>query len=167
MPSNPQVSERLVCAVLAAQVTALRDRIDAGPTVSLLWQTSDLLTRLARLVEQLASEHPDLPEALGDDCANALLSGLDAIQAIDGLAFEQAQRNDFTCQTVDCVAIALGRLAAADKPPGQRLSVEDLAALYVCEEQRDIHDIAARQFAIGTSVHRIGDELRNREGLGQ
>jgi parvulin-like peptidyl-prolyl isomerase len=166
MPSNALTSERMACAVLAAQVAALRDRIDAGPTVSLLWQTSDLLARMAGLVEQLASDHPDLPPALGDDCASVLVSGLEMIQSIDGLAFQQAQRNDFTCQTVDTVVIALGRLAAMAGPFGPRLSADDLAALYVSEEQRDVHAVAARQFALGSGPSGSTGQVQH-EGRGR
>jgi phage tail protein X len=165
MVFNPLTSERMACAILAAQVTALRERIDAGPTVALLYQACDLLARLAALIEQLAGANPGLAAPLRADCASALASGIDITQAIDDLAFEQAQRNDFICQTVDCVVTALGRLSAGDKPPGYRLTAGDLQALYVGADQHDVHADAVRQFALDAFPRQIGVEIRQPEAL--
>ena len=85
-------------------------------------------------------------------------------RSLESLAFTQAQRNDFTCQTVDCVVTALERLAVADVPVGARLSPDDLAALYVSEDQRQVHDAATRQFAIVAG--RNGTRSRSREEPG-
>jgi hypothetical protein len=51
-----------------------------------------------------------------------------------------------------------------DAPAGARLSPNDLAALYVSEDQRQVHDAATRQFAIAAG--RNSAESRSREGPG-
>ena len=162
MQFNTEAGEHLVCAVLAAQVAELRGRIDTGATVELLWRTSDILSRLSGLVLEFAKRCSD-PE-LNEQCNTAIAAEVEISRSLESLAFEQAQRNDFTCQTVDCVVTALERLAVTDAPVGTRLSPSDLAALYVSEDQRNIHDAATRQFA--TAAGRNGAEDRSREGPG-
>jgi hypothetical protein len=151
-----EASEHLVCAVLAAQVAALRDRIDTGATVELLWQTSDMLSRLSGLVAELAQRCPPSDDGLNEQCDAAVVAEAQINRSLESLAFLQAQRNDFTCQTVDCVVSALERLADTSAPVGSRLSAGDLVALYVSEDQREVHDAAARQFEMDTSSKRTG-----------
>ena len=162
MQSNTEAGDHLVCAVLAAQVAELRGRIDTGATVELLWQTSDVLSRLSRLVLEFAKRCSDSDPNLNEECHAAVAAEIDIRRSLESLAFAQAQRNDFTCQTVDCVVTALGRLATTDGPVGARLSPDDLAALYVSEEQRQVHDAATRQFV--AAARRNGAERHKREG---
>jgi len=165
--SKAEASDPLVCAVLAAQVAELRGRIDAGATVELLWQTSDVLSRLSRLVLEFAKRCSDSDPDLNEECNAAVAAEAEISRSLESLAFTQAQRNDFTCQTVDCVVTALERMAVADVPAGGRLSPNDLAALYVSEEQRQVHDAATRQFAISTSSGQTVSESRSQEEPGE
>jgi hypothetical protein len=162
MQFDTEASENLVCAVLAAQVAELRGRIDTGVTVELLWRTTDVLSQLSGLVVELAKRCRDSDHALSKQCNTAVAAEVEISRSLESLAFEQAQRNDFTCQTVDCVVTALERLAVTDVPAGGRLSPNDLAALYVSEDQRLVHDAATRQFAIAAG--RNGADSRSREG---
>jgi hypothetical protein len=164
MQLNTEASEHLVCAVLAAQVAELRGRIDSGATVELLWQTSDVLSRLSNLVLEFAKRCGASDPNLNEECNAAVAAEAEISRSVESLAFTQAQRNDFTCQTVDCVVTALERLAVTDVSAGARLSPNDLAALYVSEEQRQVHDAATRQFAI--AAERNGSGSRGREGPG-
>jgi hypothetical protein len=165
MQLSTEANDNLVCAVLAAQVAELRDRIDTGATVELLWQTSDVLSRLSSLVLEFAKRCSDSDPNLNEECNAAVAAEAEISRSLESLAFTQAQRNDFTCQTVDCVVTALERLAVADMTVGTRLSPNDLAALYVSEEQRLVHDAATRQFAIVAGQN--GTENRGREGPGE
>jgi len=81
--------------------------------------------------------------------------------------FEQAQRNDFIAQTIDCVVTALGRLAAADVRESPALSPHDLAALYVSEDQRRVHQAVVRRFSLAGPSDRDGVESRDRERRGK
>jgi hypothetical protein len=164
MQFNTEAGEHLVCAVLAAQVAELRGRIDTGTTVELLWQTSDVLSRLSGLVLEFAKRCGESDPNLNQECNAAIAAEAEISRSLESLAFEQAQRNDFTCQTVDCVVTALERLAVADVPVGKRLSPSDLAALYVSEDQRKVHDAVTRQFIIAEGRHGTGD--RSGEGRG-
>lgn len=164
MQFNTEASEHLVCAVLAAQVAELRGRIDTGATVELLWQTTDVLSQLSGLVVELAKRCHESDGELSAQCNTAVAAEIEIRRSLESLAFTQAQRNDFTCQTVDCVVTALERMAVTDEPAGARLSPDDLAALYVSEDQRLVHDAATRQFAIVAG--RNGAESRGREGPG-
>ena len=167
MHLTTDANENLVCAVLAAQVAELRDRIDSGATVELLWRTSDVLAQLSGLVQKLAKRCSDSDSELNEQCSTAVAAQAEISRSLESLAFEQAQRNDFTCQTVDCVVTALERLAVTDVPPGNRLSPDELAALYVSDQQRQVHDAATRQFAIGASPGRTGAGSHSREGTGK
>jgi hypothetical protein len=62
-------------------------------------------------------------------------SALDIGQGLETLAFKQAQSEDLVSQMADCLVAALQRLAAADA-----LAPTDLLALYVCDDQRRVHD---------------------------
>jgi hypothetical protein len=154
MQFSSETSENLVCAVLAAQVAELRGRIDTGAAIELLWQTSDMLSRLSGLVQELGKRCGDSDRELNEQCNTAIAAEVEISRSLENLAFKQAQRNDFTCQTVDCVVTALERMAATDVPAGARLSADDLAALYVSEDQRQVHDTATRQFAVVASSGR-------------
>jgi hypothetical protein len=165
MQFSTEANDNLVCAVLAAQVAELRGRIDTGATVELLWQTSDVLSRLSSLVLEFAKRCSDSDPNLNEECNAAVAAEAEISRSLESLAFTQAQRNDFTCQTVDCVVTALERLAVADMTVGTRLSPNDLAALYVSEDQRQVHDAATRQFA--NVAGRNGTENRGREGSGE
>jgi hypothetical protein len=164
MQFDTEASENLVCAVLAAQVAELRGRIDTGATIELLWQTSDVLSRLSSLVLEFVKRCGDSDPNLKEKCNAAVAAETEISRSLESLAFTQAQRNDFTCQTVDCVVTALERLAATDVPAGGRLSPSGLAALYVSEDQHQGHDAATRQFAI--AAERNGSRSRGREGPG-
>ena len=161
---DAEAGEYLVCAVLAAQVGELRGRIDTGATVELLWRTTDVLSQLSGLVVELAKRCHDSDLALSEQCNTAVAAEVEISRSLESLAFEQAQRNDFTCQTVDCVVTALERLAVTDVPAGERLSPNDLAALYVSEDQRLVHDAATRQFAIAAGRNRVESRSRERPG---
>jgi hypothetical protein len=164
MQFDTEASENLVCAVLAAQVAELRGRIDTGATVELLWQTSDVLSRLSGLVLEFAKRCSDSDPNLNEECNAAVAAEAEISRSLESLAFTQAQRNDFTCQTVDCVVTALERLAVTDVPVGARLSPNDLAALYVSEDQRQVHDAATRQFAIVAGRNGTGSRSREEPG---
>jgi len=164
MQFDSEASENLVCAVLAAQVAELRGRIDTGATVELLWRTTDVLSQLSGLVVELARRCHESDQALSEQCSTAVEAEAEISRSLESLAFEQAQRNDFTCQAVDCVVTALERLAVTDGPVGARLSPNDLAALYVSEEQRQVHDAVTRQFVIAAG--RSVAEIRSRKGPG-
>ena len=164
MQFDTEASENLVCAVLAAQVAELRGRIDTGAEVELLWRTSDVLSQLSSLVVELAKRCHDSDRELSAQCSTAVAAEVEISRSLESLAFEQAQRNDFTCQTVDCVVTALERLAVTNVPVGARLSASDLAALYVSEDQRQVHEAATRQFAIVAGQN--GSQSRSREAPG-
>jgi len=166
MQSTIEASDHLVCAVLAAQVAELRSRIDTGATVELLWQTSDMLSRLSGLVLEFAKRCSESDPNLNEECNAAIAAEAEISRSLESLAFTQAQRNDFTCQTVDCVVTALERLAVTEGPVGARLSPSDLDALYVSEEQRKVHDLATRRFNTAALAGRTDAESRNREGPG-
>src|ERR1700722_7053155 len=106
MQFDTEASEHVVCAVLAAQVAELRGRIDTGATVDLLWRTSDVLSQLSGLVRELAQRCCDSDPELNAQCNIAVTAEVEINRSLEHLAFEQAQRNDFTCQTVDCVVTA-------------------------------------------------------------
>lgn len=167
MHVSGEASENLVCVVLAAQVAELRRRVDDGATIELLWRTSDVLTQLSGLVQQFASRCQETDSELNEQCRAAVTAEADVRRLLESLAFEQAQRNDFTCQTVDCVVTALERLAGTDGSASNGLLLDDLAALYVSEEQRKVHDAAARRFAIGATSGSNGTDACCREGPGE
>jgi hypothetical protein len=154
MQQATDAGERLVCAVLAAQVEAIRDRVDTGATVDLLWRTADLLTRLSGLVVELSRRYPIPDPRLVDQCAAAVRDESELSQSLDAMVFLHAQGQDIARQMADCVVMALERLAAGESThgasPAVRLSPDDLAASYVCQDQREVHDAVTRQFGINT-----------------
>jgi hypothetical protein len=136
--------------VLAAQVAAIRDCVDAAEGADLLWRTGDVLARLSALVVELG-RRCQAPE-LDEQCAAAVAAEAEVSTALDALAFLQSQRHDLARQMADCVITALARLAAdQDSAAGNRISPEDLAAMYVCEAQRRTHEAVARQFKMETA----------------
>jgi hypothetical protein len=164
MQVTTEANENYVCAVLAAQVAELRDRIDGSATIELLWRTSDVLSQLSGLVLELAKRCHESDSELIEQCNAAVAAEAGISRSLESLAFEQAQRNDFTCQTVDCVVTALERLASTDRPANNRLSLDDLAALYVSEEQRKVHDAATRRIALGASPGSVRGDGCGHEG---
>ena len=167
MASPTDASETLVHAVLAAQVAELRNRVDTGATLELLWRSSDVLAQLSGLVEELAGRCQNADAELHGRCDAAVEAEVSLRQALETLAFEQAQRNDFIAQTIDCVVTALGRLAAADVRESPALSPHDLAALYVSEDQRRVHQAVVRRFSLAGPSDRDGLESRDRERRGK
>lgn len=135
----------LLCAVLAAQVAALRDRLDIAAPVDLMWRTTDVLSQLSALIRDLLQRNP-VPE-LDQHCTAAIAVSGGISLALDDMAFQQAQSQDLSRQMADCVVTALERLAA-DTPAGTGLSLGELAELYVCEDQLKVHNAVTRRFAI-------------------
>jgi len=121
-PQPPaEAEERLACAVLAAQVLALRDEFRAVAEADPLWTASETLARLAEG---------------GADAAS--LQGL--VRNLEAQAFRQVQLSDRASQMADAVAAGLEALASSHRPAGARLAAPDLLGLYVCEEQRRVHE---------------------------
>jgi hypothetical protein len=139
---NPGDDDRLVLAILAAQVAAVRERIENSETIDLMWRTTDVLARLAGLVPELARRNPGAD--MERQCTAAIGNMTDISKSLDDMAFVQAQRQDFTRQMADCVATALARLAAPGSGETSRFSADDLSKLYVCAEQREIHETTIR-----------------------
>jgi hypothetical protein len=165
VPSTAEYSEQLIYAILSAQVSALRDRVGSGVTVELLWNVTDILTRLSNLVREL-SEHRSDTEP-DPRCTAALIDESAISQQLEEQAFRQAQHQDLLRQMADCVTTALGRLAQGDATVSSRLSPRDLAGLYVSEEQRAIHDAVIRAFSLEASRRTagLGADSRDSEGF--
>jgi hypothetical protein len=148
---------RVVCAVLAAQVAAIRDRVDTASTVDLLGRTGDLLTQLAGLIAELLGHRSDLdpglvPAGLRERCSAALRVETEISQSLDDVAFLQAQQDDFARQMANCVVGALEHMATVQAlPTGGSPLPYDLVASYVSEEQRKVHEAVTRQFEIDAS----------------
>lgn len=140
MSGAAEANERLVCAILAEQVTNLRDRMDASEAFDLLWRTSALLSWLSGLLGDVNRQaHPANP--LLERERNEAIAEIAAIRRqLDNLAFVQAQRQDFARQIADCVITALERMSEAQMPAGTRFASSDLAALYVSDDQRRLHE---------------------------
>jgi hypothetical protein len=121
-PGEGDRDDRLVCAVLAAQVVALRDCMHANSAVEALWQACD---------------------GLADAPATEAMPGLAQVRSgLEDLAFSQAQLADCLTQMADCVVTALDMLARSDA----RLPAGELLALYVTEAQRRVHEAAVGRF---------------------
>ena len=150
MQITADAEDRLVCAVLAAQVAALRDHIEGNSAVEMLWHATDVLSLLSGLVSELvgnatggdAARDPRLDPGLVGRCATAVAAQVEVSRSVETLALFQAQHHDLGRQMADCVVTGLQSLAAE----AGGLSARDLSALYVCEDQRRIHDSVARQF---------------------
>ena len=131
-----------VFALLAAQVALVRDRIesDASSHVGLLCQAADTVAQFAALLDRLARHAGALPTEL--EAARVAAAAADAklTQALDELAFMQAQRTDLSRQMADGVVRALRGLDAG----GASLSPEQIAAFFVSQEQHTVHAAAMR-----------------------
>ena len=140
LPSPPEANEQLVCAILAEQVSTLRDRMDASQAFDLLWRTSALLSWVSVLLGDLGRHSTHANPVLERERSEAVTEISEIRRALDELAFVQAQRQDFTKQIADCVVTALERMAVAQMPAGTHFSSADLAELYVSAEQRALHE---------------------------
>ncbi len=114
---------RLICAILAEQVAALCEGIAASAVFNKLTACGDILASLASQLEV-------------GSAASRAAAQLD--KAMDDLGFQHAQQQDFAHQTAELVAGALKTLATGE---WRKLSLGGLAALYVSESQRRLHDI--------------------------
>ena len=140
-----EANERLVCAILAEQVSSIRDRMDASTTFDLLWRTTALLSWLSGLMNDLSHNSTNSNPVLERERTEAITEIGEIRRALDELAFFQAQRQDFARQLADCVVTALERMAVAEMPAGTSFSSSDLAALYVSDDQRRLHDEVIRR----------------------
>jgi hypothetical protein len=148
MGETVEANERIVCAILAEQVAALRERMDATSAFDLLWRTSALLSWLSGLLGDISAHSTYSTHAnpvLERERAEAITEIAEIKRALDDLAFLQAQRQDFAKQIADCVVTALERMAVAEMPPGTSFSSADLAALYVSADQRKLHEDVLRR----------------------
>jgi len=136
----PESNEQLVCAILAEQVSTLRDRMDAAQAFDLLWRTSALLSWVSGLLGDLGRHSGHTNPVQERERTEALTEIAEIRRALDELAFFQAQRQDFAKQIADCVVTALERMAVAQMPAGMHFSSSDLADLYVSAEQRQLHE---------------------------
>ena len=142
-------NERLVCAILAEQVSNLRDRMDASEAFDLLWQTSALLSWLAGLLADITRDAPKSSLLLDKEISEAISKITTIRHKLDALAFFQAQRQDFARQIADCVITALERMSSARMPEGSRFASADLAALYVSDDQRRLHEDVLNRLQAG------------------
>ncbi len=140
MVETAEANERIVCAILAEQVAALRERMDATAAFDLLWRTSALLSWLSGLLSDASAHASHANPVLDRERSEAITEIAEIRRALDDLAFLQAQRQDFAKQIADCVVTALERMAVAEMPAGTSFSSKDLAALYVSDEQRKLHE---------------------------
>jgi hypothetical protein len=143
-----EANERLVCAILAEQVSSIRDRMDASTTFDLLWRTTALLSWLSGLMNDLSHPSTKSNPVLERERTEAITEIGEIRRALDELAFFQAQRQDFARQLADCVVTALERMAVAEMPAGTSFSSSDLAALYVSDDQRKLHDEVVRRLGV-------------------
>jgi hypothetical protein len=163
-PAGADVGQRLLCAVLAAQVAALRERIDGGATVELLWRAGDVLALLAGLPREQAPHGNATDPGFDSRRAAALGAEAELRRSLDALAFEQAQRHDLARQMADGVVTALQRLASRGSG-SDRLSPADLLDIYVSDDQRRVHEVAIVESG-GSGAWRAaadGSENRHRE----
>jgi hypothetical protein len=134
--------ERAICAVLAAHASALRDGVEDAGALEVLWRTADALGDLHRLLAEAASRAAAEDTAFAQRCTQVLEAGSAVGRALEDLTFRQAQQQDLARQMADCMATALQRLAAGDAREAARLSLPELAAMYVSDTQRAVHAAA-------------------------
>jgi hypothetical protein len=134
--------ERIVCAILAAQVASLGAKMDAMPAFDLLWRTTALLSWLSGLLTDMGQAQGVHNPVLERERAEATAEIAQIRHGLDELAFLQAQRHDFARQIAECVVAALNRMAGDGK-----FSSGDLAALYVSADQRKLHDDVIRRLS--------------------
>jgi hypothetical protein len=147
--STVEDNDQLIYAILSAQVSALRDRVESGVPVQLLWNVTDMLARLSDLLRELSHRRPDTEP--DPRYAAALIDESKISRQIEEQAFRLAQQQDLIRQMADCVTTALERLAQGDAPMNSRLSPRDLAGMYVSEQQREVHDAVIRDFRLNES----------------
>jgi hypothetical protein len=133
----------LTCSVLAAQAVVLRERIDTGPLVDLLWKATDVLASLSAWIAAAPEADADTRPEQRQQREAVLSTATDMRRALDAVAFNEAQRQDFARQLADCIVIALERLAS-DPQAGRSLPAHELAALYVSEDQHEVHAAVER-----------------------
>jgi hypothetical protein len=169
LPIAAEASERAVFAILAAQLAALRDRMAAGSAVEILWRTTDILSDLSGRIGELLRQCPAPELGLREKCGAGVAAAAEIGHELDGLACLQAQRQDLDRQMVDCVATALEHLAVDPGPMGTRMSPGDLAALYVSEDQRHVHEAVMRRLGIEAPLgsSQASTHSRIREGSGK
>jgi hypothetical protein len=140
MPPAARAAQPSVFALLAAQVAAVRDRIETDATghLDLLWKAADTTTQLVALLDRLSRYAGILPPDLAAACASAETAKVELGRALDELAFAQAQRMDLSRQMADAVVLALRCLEAGDTS----ISAEQIATVYVSQEQRAVHAAA-------------------------
>jgi hypothetical protein len=148
MPAAKEANERLVCAILAEQVSTLRSRMDATAAFDLLWRTTALLSWLSGLLSDVSRQSVQSNPVLERERAEAITEVAEIRRELDELAFAQAQRQDFARQIADCVVTALERMALAEMPPGTSFSSNDLAELYVSDDQRKLHESVIRRLTV-------------------
>jgi hypothetical protein len=139
-PVATERNERVVCAVLSAQAADLRNRIDTSATIDLLLRMTDVMASLSALVVELSqragtADPQTIDPQLAKQCRDGIFAAAEIGHAVDDLTFVQAQHQDFVRQLADCLVKALDRLSEG----GTHLSEAELAALYVSEEQRQVH----------------------------
>src|ERR1700722_4033931 len=140
-----EANERLVCAILAEQVSSIRDRMDASTTFDLLWRTTALLSWLSGLMNDLSHNSTNSNPVLERERTEAITEIREIRRALAELVAFQEQAQDFARQRADCVVTALERMAVAEMPAGTSFSSSDLAALYVSDDQRRLHDEVIRR----------------------
>ncbi|WP_026439258.1 hypothetical protein [Acidocella facilis] len=140
MSGMAEANEKLVCAILAEQVAHLRDKMDASDAFDLLWRTSALLSWLSGLLADINRQSPQASPVVERERNEAISEIAEIRRKLDHLAFVEAQRQDFAKQIADCVIVALERMSDAQMPPGTHFASADLAALYVSEDQRRLHE---------------------------
>ncbi len=140
MSDAAEANEKLVCAILAEQMANLRDRMDASEAFDLLWRVSALLSWLAGLLGDINRQAQHASPLLERERNEAIAEITSIRRQLDDLAFVQAQRQDFTRQIADCVITSLERMSDAQMPAGTRFASSDLAALYVSDDQRRLHE---------------------------
>ncbi len=67
-----EANENLVCAILAEQVAALRDRMDASANFDLLWRTTALLSWLSGLLSDFSNHSGHTNPVLDRERAEAI-----------------------------------------------------------------------------------------------
>ena len=140
----------------------------AGSDIDILWRSADVLTDLSGIITELLKQRPVSDQGLKEKCGVVVAAAAEIGSKLDGLAHLQAQRQDLDRQMADCVAIALKRLAASPVAIGARLSPGDLAALYVSEDQRQVHEAIISKVSIeaplGSSQASTQGRIRERSG---
>lgn len=138
MGETAETDARLVCAILAEQVSSLRNKMDVTAAFESLWQVSALLSRLGKILTQ--AEHQELEQVTSHAHLHELVAEITSThKSLDNLAFIEAQRQDCAQQMADCVIAALKRLALTENPMETHFNPSDLETLYVSQDQHHLH----------------------------